>query len=516
MSFNNVFSTITNGAITFIGNKLSDTLTSSVLNIPHGSKIIYAELLWGGMYKPLEEDSKDIINSPIKLALPNSENNFIEIYPQDKQVFAYEKESIYCNSCNITDYVSKYLGGIYRIESTAKITSSTNSNDISRWTLAVIYKNPKLPFRKLNLYVGGYVIDNASSISIPISEFETPSTGQTNANLLISTLNKTTPEDGTEVLIGSNKEDFVHLLDNTDNKNYTIINIDASKGLTNSQNSAILKLSSNKKVYIPNAVGIQIDMNAPILTISQYATRNNIDNSNSIKYTITIKNDGFLPANNVKLNIVPNKNIQYTKNSLTINSNSSLNNIDEKLDLSTINPGNSSIVTFSGDILNHRSTLNSNPNTANLTYDFTNNLGTFHKSNKILLKNSKAINTFPPLINNYQKITYKNTPTSGKVLGLSSTANIVNYTIDTFPSNGFASVNSDGTWIYTPKVEFAGEDNFSINVLDSSGNSSISTIYILVKSIFANQDPISCCPCNIVYPHQLCKYKVNTNPYYCY
>ncbi|KEI17821.1 Ig-like domain-containing protein [Clostridium haemolyticum] len=508
MSFNNVFSTITNGAIAFIGNTLSNNLSSAILDIPDGSTIIYAELIWGGMYKSLGENYNDIINSPINFLLPYNEDNFVEIYPQDKQIFSYKNESVYCNSCNVTNYLSKSLGGVYKIKSTAQ----NSSNDTWRWTLAIIYENSQFPFRKLNLYVGGYVIDNNSNISIPISKFETPSTGQTKAKLILSTINENNSKEGTQILIGANEDNLVNILDNTDNKNYNIIDIDASKGLTNSQNSAIIKLASTKKIYISNAVGIEIDMNAPIIAISH----NSIDNNNSIKYTLTIKNDGSIPANNVKLNILPNKNIEYPKKSLTINSNSSSNDINEELNLNTIDPGNSSIITFSGNMLNPRSISNSNPNTVNLTYDFTTNLGTFHRSNKILLKNSKATNIFPPIVSNYEKVTYKNTPISGKILGLSSTSTITDYTMNTSPTNGFAKIDSNGTWTYTPKVNFIGQDSFSVNVLDSSGNSSISNIYILVKNIFENQDPLNCCPCNIIYPQELCKYKTNDNPYYCY
>lgn len=306
MSFNNVFSTITNGAIAFIGNTLSNNLSSAILDIPDGSTIIYAELLWGGMYKSLGENYNDIINSPINFLLPYNEDNFVEIYPQDKQIFSYKNESVYCNSCNVTNYLSKSLGGVYKIKSTAQ----NSSNDTWRWTLAIIYENSQFPFRKLNLYVGGYVIDNNSNISIPISKFETPSTGQTKAKLILSTINENNSKEGTQILIGANEDNLVNILDNTDNKNYNIIDIDASKGLTNSQNSAIIKLASTKKIYISNAVGIEIDMNAPIIAISH----NSIDNNNSIKYTLTIKNDGSIPANNVKLNILPNKNIEYLKN----------------------------------------------------------------------------------------------------------------------------------------------------------------------------------------------------------
>ncbi|AEB75646.1 repeat domain protein [Clostridium botulinum BKT015925] len=491
-------------------------MSSAVLDLPDEIQIIYAELIWGGMYKSLGEDYNDIVNSPLNLQLPDNKNDFIKIYPQNKQMFAYKDVSIYCNSCNITNYISNYPRGLYKIKNITILPSSTHSDNDYRWTLAVIYKNSKLPFRKLNLYVGGYVIDNTSNISIPISKFETPSTGQTKSKIFMSTLNGNNLKEGAQVLFGTNKDKLVNLLDYMDNETYDIISIDASKELTNSQNSAIIKLSTTKKIYIPTVIGIQIDMNAPIVTISQDVKSKSVDNIRSINYSLSVKNDGSVAANNVKLNILPNKNIQYNKNSLTINSNPSLNNINEVLNLNTITPGNSSIIKFSGNMLNPGSISKSSPNTATLNYDFTTSVGTFHGSNKIHIKNIKATNIFPPLVPNYEKATYKNTPTSGKILGVSSTSTITNYTLNTPPTNGFANINSDGRWQYTPKVNFIGQDEFSVSVIDSSGNSSISTISILIKNMFANQDPINCCPCNIVYPHQLCKYKINTNPYYCY
>lgn len=56
------------------------------------------------------------------------------------------------------------------------------------------------------------------------------------------------------------------------------------------------------------------------------------------------------------------------------------------------------------------------------------------------------------------------------------------------PSNGFVTVNADGTYTYTPLADFAGTDSFTIVATDSSGASDTKTITVTVTPV--NDAPI--------------------------
>ncbi|KOC46262.1 DUF11 domain-containing protein [Clostridium botulinum] len=599
MSFNNIFSAITNGAITFTGNTLglskaantqnagtansigafictnpnvhiltypsppgttetiSSNSSSAVLNLPDGSTVLYAELIWGGTYKVLGQDYTNLLNLPINFILPNNANKIYKVYPQNQQTFIYENSSVYCNSCNVTSYVSEALSGTYETGNVVGTTSPGNStSNCCGWTLAVVYKNSQLPYRKLSLYTGGEVITPTSTFSIPISNFQTPISGSHNARILVSALEGDAPITGDQLLLGTDANNLVNLsgpenpsnnffgsqinndsgqtdtLGSFGNRNQNVLtgtnivagrqgvditNVDASNALTNSQTSGIIQFMTTEDIYIPTSLGVQIDMNAPLITISQTTSSDFVVLGDNVKYTITVTNNGPVAANNVVLKTLIPEGLQYTPSSLTVNSVAYNGNISQGIKLNTINPSASSVVTFAADVVKYPYDTAQYSNLVTLNYNFVTANGTLQgitESNINNLKTSSFL--FPPLVPNYQQIAYKNTPVDGKILGVSSTSTITSYTLDTPPKNGFAKVNTDGTWEYTPMVNFVGTDSFSVLVTDANGDSSISTVSISVKSIFENQEPINCCPCNIIFPQELCKYKINENPYYCY
>jgi large repetitive protein len=57
------------------------------------------------------------------------------------------------------------------------------------------------------------------------------------------------------------------------------------------------------------------------------------------------------------------------------------------------------------------------------------------------------------------------------------------WTMLTSPTHGSATVNSDGTYTYTPSLTYSGIDNFSYSITDVDGDISIGTVKILVSNV---------------------------------
>ncbi len=75
--------------------------------------------------------------------------------------------------------------------------------------------------------------------------------------------------------------------------------------------------------------------------------------------------------------------------------------------------------------------------------------------------------------------TLQDTDVSGNVLDNDSGTGIA-VTSNTNPSNGSVTVNSDGTYTYTPTTGYVGDDSFSYTITDSNGVTSTAIVYIMV------------------------------------
>ncbi len=74
----------------------------------------------------------------------------------------------------------------------------------------------------------------------------------------------------------------------------------------------------------------------------------------------------------------------------------------------------------------------------------------------------------PPIANNDTGITEVNTPVNGNILvnDFDPDNDTITITGNTQPSNGNVVVNADGTYTYTPNIDFIGEDSFTYVICD--------------------------------------------------
>jgi len=89
----------------------------------------------------------------------------------------------------------------------------------------------------------------------------------------------------------------------------------------------------------------------------------------------------------------------------------------------------------------------------------------------------------------YEIITPEDTPIDGQVKAYDVDGDSLIYSKATGPSHGSVTVNSDGTYTYTPTLDYVGNDTFTVTVADGNGGTDTITVYITVTPV--NDGPVA-------------------------
>ncbi|WPQ61162.1 Ig-like domain-containing protein [Chitinophaga sancti] len=79
--------------------------------------------------------------------------------------------------------------------------------------------------------------------------------------------------------------------------------------------------------------------------------------------------------------------------------------------------------------------------------------------------------------------TPEDTPYNGSVTGSDADGDALTYSKATDPAHGIATVNTNGTYTYTPAANYNGADSFAIEINDGNGGTAIVTINITVTPV---------------------------------
>ncbi|MCA1060587.1 DUF11 domain-containing protein [Rossellomorea aquimaris] len=371
--------------------------SSAILQIPSGSTILYAELIWGGNYLSRNENILGQLNVPVTLTDPTSNNTFINPDPvtsnQDIYLIGGSAKGFYMRSNNVTSIVQSAGAGTYTVSGVPglldPLLASTNDTNHAGWTLAVIYENSIFPNRSMNLFVGAQGIVNSQMnpiINIPVTGFMTPPSGDVNARLLISAQEGDAILDGDQASFGPDLLSLSLLSgpnnpvtnffgsqinDNSGNldtsgtfgdrnqdpftltnivagrQGWDITNVSGMNTLPNNQNSAVFQFTSSEDAYLPNALGVQIDEGDAVLDIVKTVDKPFAVNGDVLSYNITITNNGVVAADNVVfVDAIPSGSI-YVEDSLYIDGvNYPGVNPQYGVSLDDIDVGDTVIVTF--------------------------------------------------------------------------------------------------------------------------------------------------------------------------
>lgn len=329
--------------------------SAAVLTLPAGSTVLYAELVWGGLFRSTVNNISSLLDNSVRFTTPLGSND-IAPDPSTKQNFNITEDNVtvgfYVRSADVTTLVKNAMSGTYStgrvpalIEALDARTSETNH---AGWTLAIVYENPSLPLRDLTLWCGGVVVSpSAGSADITLTDFITPDLLPITGKLFVSAQEGDAVLEGDRMLFGrdaaslapisgpNNPEDnfFASQINDqngvldtsgtfgTRNANaaagtntsgcrqgWDITAIDVSARLSAGQTTAAVRFETDGDLYVPNCLALQIDSKGAVLQVQKSVDKASAEIGEPINYTVVVTNNGSIRAETVTLyDLLPNE-----------------------------------------------------------------------------------------------------------------------------------------------------------------------------------------------------------------
>ncbi|MEO2203779.1 hypothetical protein ABGV42_08520 [Paenibacillus pabuli] len=359
--------TTTNTAVSFgtypLGttNLYQSNSSAAILVLPAGSTVLYAELIWGGSYINGNVNLSAAINNPVTFITPAGTSSVTPDPATYNQFDLGNGAAGYVRSANVTTLVQNGGAGTYitgAVVGTIVINNDATANHAG-WTLGVIYQNPNLPFRNMSLRAGGVLVQSTSApVVTTLTGFATPISGTLGGRALFSAQEGDANRTGDQALFGPTSATSVALsgpnnlaanffasqingdtgaLNTTGTfgtrnqingapgsnisggrQGWDITNVDVSARLINNQSSAVLTLTTSGDAYIVNGNAIQVDINAPRITVSKGSTATGAVAGDSILYTVTVANAGTASAASVVLSDSLPAGLTFIPGSVTV------------------------------------------------------------------------------------------------------------------------------------------------------------------------------------------------------
>lgn len=319
--------------------------SSAILVLPAGSTVLYAELIWGGTYINGTVNLSAAINNPVSFTIPTGTT--VSVSPDSATSNVVDLgggASAYVRSANVTSIIQQGGAGTYTtggVVGTIVIPGDSTANHAG-WTLGVIYQNTALPFRNMSLRAGAILVQSTSApVATTITGFATPVTGALGGRALFSAQEGDANRSGDQAQFGPTAATLVALSgpnnfannffasqinNDTGNLNTTgtfgnrnqingnpgsnivggrqgwdITNVDVSARLVNNQSSAILQLTTSGDAYVLNGNAIQVDINAPKISLTKSSNVAGPIVGDTVTYTVTVNNTGTASAASIVL-----------------------------------------------------------------------------------------------------------------------------------------------------------------------------------------------------------------------
>ena len=384
------------------------------LTLPAGSTVLYAELVWGGLFRSSVNNISAIINNSISFTTPQG-TFAVAPDPATAQIFNIPADNItvgfYVRTANVTALVQAALNGSYAVQGVPALIEAldnrTADTNHAGWTLAVAYENPASPLRNLTIWSGGAVVSpNTGSTTITVSNFLTPEILPITGKIFVSAQEGDAVLTGDQMLFGqtvptlsllsgpNNPQNnfFASQINNengtldasgtfgTRNANafagtntsacrqgWDITAVDISDKLAASQSSAVIRFTSDGDLYVPNTLALQIDSKGANIEITKSADKTFADVGEEITYTLVLENTGAVDALNVTISDLLPPETSLVAGSVTVNGVPYAGALP--VVISNISAGQSATVTFKA-VANSIPAVNPVFNIARADYEF--------------------------------------------------------------------------------------------------------------------------------------------------
>ncbi|WP_029191295.1 DUF7507 domain-containing protein [Paenibacillus elgii] len=414
--------------------------SAAVLNLPAGSTVLYAELIWGGTYINGNVNLTSAINNPVTLITPAGSYSVTPDSATSNQVDLGNGASAYVRSSHVTALVQQGGAGTYTtggVVGTIVIPGDSTANHAG-WTLGVIYQNPSLPFRNMSIRAGAVLVQASSGpVLTTLTGFATPISGALGGRALFSAQEGDANRSGDQALFGPTSSSLAALsgpnnfasnffasqinndagqLDTTGTfgtrnqtngtpgsnivggrQGWDITNVDISARLVNNQSSAVLSLTTSGDAYVVNGNAIQVDINAPKINVVKSANVSGAIVGDTITYTAVISNTGTANAASVVLSDALPTGLTFVTGSVTVGgATQSTYDITAGAPLGSLNFGSSITVTYRARVTSLPSTQQL-VNTANAAFTFQSVAGGSTISG-VIPSNSVTVTVYSPIL----------------------------------------------------------------------------------------------------------------------
>ncbi|MBW4083828.1 DUF11 domain-containing protein [Paenibacillus sp. S150] len=388
--------------------------SAAILTIPSGSTVLYAELIWAGTYINGSVNLSTAINNPVSFTTPAG--SVFSVSPDTETSNSVNLGGgafAYVRSANVTSIIQAAGAGTYitgGVVGTIVITGDATANHAG-WTLGVIYQNPSLPFRNMSLRAGAVLVQASSApVTTTITGFATPVSGVLGGRILFSAQEGDANRSGDQALFGPTSSaqaalsgpnnfatNFFASQINNDagalNTNGTfgtrnqtngspgtnisagrqgwdITNVDVSARLVNNQSSAILTLTTSGDAYVVNGNALQIDINAPKISLTKGSNVAGTIVGDTVTYTVTVSNTGTANATGAVLSDALPAGLTFVAGSVAVAGVSRPSyDITAGIPLGTLNFNSSVTVTYQARVTSLPASQIV-ANTANLAFTF--------------------------------------------------------------------------------------------------------------------------------------------------
>ncbi|MHA6484835.1 DUF7507 domain-containing protein [Paenibacillus sp. strain BS8-2] len=432
--------------------------SSAQLVLPAGSTVLYAELIWGASYINGTVNLSSVINNPVTFVTPTSTNTISPDAATSNDLDLGSGVRAYVRTANVTSIVQAGGAGTYttgRVPGTITINNDPTGNHAG-WTLGVIYQNASLPFRNMSIRAGAVLIQaDSSPVTTTLTGFSTPVTGVLGGRALFSGQEGDANRTGDQALFGPTTSNLI-ALSGTNNfannflasqinndagalnttgtfgtrnqtngapgsnisggrQGWDITNVDISSRLANNQTTAVLRMTTSGDAYVLNANALQININAPLVSVSKSANRTGALVGDTIRYTVTTTNTGTADAMAAILTDSLPAGSSFVAGSVAVNGVARPTaDIIAGVSLETIAPGATITVAYSALVTSMPSGQQL-VNVANLSFSFQSISGG-PITNAVIPSNGVTLPIYSPLLS-----LTKSTPTSNALVGTTVT-----------------------------------------------------------------------------------------------